>query len=378
MTPKGTMMLTGKRALEFSGSVAAEDNLGIGGFEQIMGPNGQAHYFAQDLKEACRLLFRYYEQTYVAPGETKVRPRPSSDPADRDVCSSRFPVGSELACIGDIWDDAKNPGRKKPFDIRTLMRSVTDQDSEPLPRWESMRDAAGAVVWDAHMGGHAATLIGIESRPLDRLGLVPGDGPRQWSGGTLFPLSSKKVARALNAASGRRPVVLLANLSGFDGSPESLRRLQLEYWAEIGRAVTNFKGRIVFCVIARYHGGAYVVFSRRLNPSMKVLALSGAYASVIGGAPAAAVVFTEEVRVRTLQDPRMTELVAELQAQGHPKPRRCPEYHEAYTRIHAEKTRELAEAFDGIHTVQRALEVGSLERIINPHELRREVIANLA
>jgi len=377
MTPKGTMMLTGKRALEFSGSVAAEDNLGIGGFEQIMGPNGQAHYFAQDLKEACRLLFRYYEQTYVTPGETKVRPRPTADPADRDVCSSRFPVGSELACIGDIWDDAKNPGRKKPFDIRTLMRAVTDQDAEPLPRWESMRDAAGAVVWDAHMGGQAATLIGIESRPLDRLGPLPGDGPRQWSGGTLFPLSSKKVARALNAASGRRPVVLLANLSGFDGSPESLRRLQLEYGAEIGRAVTNFKGRIVFCVIARYHGGAYVVFSRRLNPSMKVLALSGAYASVIGGAPAAAVVFTEEVRVRTLQDPRMTELVAELQAQGHPKPRRCPEYHEAYTRIHAEKTRELAEAFDGIHTVQRALEVGSLESIINPHELRREVIANL-
>ena len=39
----------------------------------------------------------------------------------------------------------------------------------------------------------------------------------------------------------------------------------------------------------------------------------------------------------------MTELVATLQAQGHPKPRRCPEYHEAYTRIHAEKARELAE-----------------------------------
>ncbi len=377
MTPRGTMMLTGKRALEFSGSVAAEDNLGIGGFEQIMGPNGQAHYFAQDLKEACRLLFRYYAQTYIAPGETKVRPRPTADPVDRDLTACPFPVGSELSCIGDIWDDTRNPGRKKPFDIRTLMGALVDQDADPLPRWESMRDAAGAVVWDAHLGGEAITLVGIESRPLERIGPTPGDGPRQWSGGTLFPLSSKKVARALNVASTRRPVVFLANLSGFDGSPESLRRLQLEYGAEIGRAVANFKGRIVFCVIARYHGGAYVVFSRRLNPSMRVLALSGAYASVIGGAPAAAVVFVEEVRMRTLQDPRLEELVASLQAQGHPKPRRSAEYHEAYARIHAEKTHELAEAFDGIHTVQRALEVGSLDHILNPHELRREIIANL-
>ena len=31
--------------------------------------------------------------------------------------------------------------------------------------------------------------------------------------------------------------------------------------AEIGRAVVNFDGPIVFCVVSRYHGGAFVVFS---------------------------------------------------------------------------------------------------------------------
>ena len=51
------------------------------------------------------------------------------------------------------------------------------------------------------------------------------DGPDAWTGGTLFPLSAKKVSRDINAASGNRPVVVLANLSGFDGSPESLRML---------------------------------------------------------------------------------------------------------------------------------------------------------
>ena len=52
---------------------------------------------------------------------------------------------------------------------------------------------------------------------------------------------------------------------GFDGSPESMRKWQLEYGAEIGRAVVNFDGPIVFCVVSRYHGGAFVVFSQRLN-----------------------------------------------------------------------------------------------------------------
>jgi hypothetical protein len=47
--------------------------------------------------------------------------------------------------------------------------------------------------------------------------------------------------------------------------PESLRNLQLEYGAEIGRAVVNFDGPIVFCVVSRYHGGAFVVFSGTLN-----------------------------------------------------------------------------------------------------------------
>ena len=49
--------------------------------------------------------------------------------------------------------------------------------------------------------------------------------------------------------------------------------LQLEYGAEIGRAVVNFQGPIVFVVISRYHGGAFVVFSKALNPRMTALAV---------------------------------------------------------------------------------------------------------
>src|SRR5690606_18782871 len=144
---------------------------------------------------------------------------------------------------------------------------------------------------DAHLGGQPISLIGIESQNVPRYGYRPLDGPAEWNGGTLFPQSSRKVARALNSASGNRPVVILANLSGFDGSPESMRKLQLEHGAQIARAVVNFNGPIIFLVVSRYHGGAYVVFSRELNPGLRAIALEGSYASVIGGGPAAKVVF---------------------------------------------------------------------------------------
>jgi hypothetical protein len=181
-----------------------------------------------------------------------------------------------------------------------------------------MADADTSVVVDAYLGGHPVAVIGVESRPLPRRGSYPADGPELWTAGTLFPLSSKKTARAINAASGNRPLVVLANLSGFDGSPESLKGLQLEYGAEIGRAIVNFDGPIVFCVVSRYHGGAFVVFSGVLNDRMEVVAVEGSYASVIGGAPAAAVVFAREVTTRTASDPRVAEGEKALAAAAEP------------------------------------------------------------
>ncbi len=377
MTPQGTMLLTGKRALDYSGGISAEDNLGIGGFERIMGPNGEAQYHAHDLDEACHILLRYYEHTYKAPGENHPRRRPSIDIISRNIRLAPYSGGEEFDRVGELWDDAKNPGRKKPFDIRALLRAVIDQDSTPLERWPSQADAEVAVTWEAHLGGWPVCLIGIESKPLSRLGYVPSDGPETWSGGTLFPIASKKVARAINSASGNRPVVVLANLSGFDGSPESLRRLQLEYGAEIGRAVVNFKGPFVFCVIARYHGGAYVVFSKTLNPSMRVMALSGSYASVIGGAPAAAVIFPEEARAAAQKDARVLEIAKKLESNDQPKPQLQQEYEEMYARIYVEKLREIAERFDSIHSVQRALEVNSLDAIVEPDRLRNALIESI-
>jgi acetyl/propionyl-CoA carboxylase alpha subunit/acetyl-CoA carboxylase carboxyltransferase component len=374
MVGDAAMVLTGKQALDYSGSTSAEDNQGIGGYERVMGPNGQAQYWAPDVAEASRLLLRHYAHTYVVPGERFPRRAATADPRDRDACASPHP-GPELRTVGDVLRPERNPDRKRPFDIRAVMRAVADADHEPLERWRDWRDAEIAVVWDARLGGVPVCMLGFQSHALPRHGRVPADGPVQWTSGTLFPRSSKKIARAINAASGNRPLVVLANLAGFDGSPESMREWQLEFGAEIGRAVVNFDGPIVFCVVSRYHGGAFVVFSKQLNDQMEVFALEGTRASVIGGAPAAAVVFARDVEIRTAQDPRLAELERALAA-APPAERAALREQRAALRplVYSEKLGEVADEFDHIHSVERALATGSLDRIIAAASLRPALI----
>ena len=168
---------------------------------------------------------------------------------------------------------------------------------------------------------------------------------------------------------------MLANLSGFDGSPESLRKLQLEYGAEIATAVVNFEGPFLFQVVSRYHGGAYVVFSQELNDNMRAFSLSGSYASVIGGGPAAKVVFARDVRVRTLADERVMRRERELRLHGTQEAREALD--SVIAEVTLEKQAEVANEFDEVHSVERAREVGSLERIIEPDEMREVLITEL-
>jgi len=154
--------------------------------------------------------------------------------------------------------------------------------------------------------------------------------------------------------------------------------LQLEYGAEIGRAVVNFDGPIVFCVVSRYHGGAFVVFSKTLNDRMQVLAVDGSFASVIGGAPAAGVVFTGEVDTRTSADPRVRELERRLAtADDIERARLRGELADLRAAVRSEKLSEVAAEFDAVHSIERAVAMGSVDAIIAPHELRPRLIEAL-
>jgi hypothetical protein len=123
-----------------------------------------------------------------------------------------------------------------------------------------------------------------------------------------------------------------------------------------------------------------VVFSGTLNDNMEVAAVAGSYASVIGGAPAAAVVFAAEVRKRTAADPRVADLqaaIAEATEGGDPEEAAALRAKLASARpaVHADKLGELADEFDGVHSIERALEVGSVHAIVEASRLRPYLIA---
>jgi acetyl-CoA carboxylase carboxyltransferase component len=103
--------------------------------------------------------------------------------------------------------------------------------------------------------------------------------------------------------------------------------------------------------------------------------VEGARASVIGGAPAAAVVFASEVTARTRGDERVVALEEKAAAaEGNERVRLRAEAALLSTAIRAEKLGDVAAEFDEIHSVERALEKGSISAIIPAHELRGHVI----
>ena len=170
-------------------------------------------------------------------------------------------------------------------------------------------------------------------------------------------------------------MVVLANLAGFDGSPESLRDWQLEFGAEIARAVVDFDGPIVFCVLSRLHGGAFVVFSHRLSPHVETVALGGAHISVIGGAPAAAVVFAGEVERAAAGDPRIQELDQRIaHAEGTERQLLRADRSALWEAVLAEHSRAFAQRFDDIHSIERAVRMGSVKAVVAPALLRRFLI----
>lgn len=356
MVDGSAMVLTGRRALAMSGGVSSETDLALGGYPEVMGPNGQAHHRATSLEDAYDLVLAHHSLLARTGG-----PMRTGDPVDRDVCASPYEGHGGWGTVGEILDGAANPDRTRPFEIRPVMGALADADAPRLERWTDMQGADGAVVWDTAIAGQPVTLIGIESHPRAE----PGDhGPSGsdtvWAGGTLYPAASKKIARAITHASGRRPVVVLANLAGFDGSAWSLRNNQLEWGAEIARSVVNFRGPIVVVTIGRFHGGAYVVFNKTLNPGLRMIALSDTRVSVIGGSAAAEVVLGRRVKAR------IEERISVGAAEGMDE--------ESLRRA---ARADVAAEFDAVHSVERAFRTRSVDEVIDAPGLRPTVAAYL-
>jgi hypothetical protein len=108
---------------------------------------------------------------------------------------------------------------------------------------------------------------------------------------------------------------------------------------------------------------------------MEVAAVEGSYSSVIGGAPAAAVVFAGEVNKRTAADPRVADLeahIAESVENGADSEvaRLRAELATVRPAVRSEKLGHVADEFDNVHTIERARSMGSVHTIVPATQLR--------
>ena len=140
MTPDSAMVLTGKQAIDYSGGVSAEDNLGIGGYARIMGPNGEAQYFAPTIGAAVELLQLHYRLTYRAPGERWPQRIATADPFDRDVSS--YPHAVE----GSEFHDRRRDLLRRRRIATARSRSTSARSSAPSST-PTTRSSSGGRRW---------------------------------------------------------------------------------------------------------------------------------------------------------------------------------------------------------------------------------------
>ncbi len=379
MTPRGSMALTGPEAWTAAmlRDTHSEDLPGaarrfypdglqsLAGYAGVHGPNGEAMALAPDLAAATELLLRHHYFTYSAARDiVSARTWGMNDPWDRDITEQ--PVGPGRSVGDEI--NAILSGRSG--NREAILEALRDEGSPAPVRWWAdaqgiqhqppgnglMRQRPSTIVQEMQIGG----------RPT--LAIFPALGP-------LTPADSNLIGRAIEKANGRLPVLLIGSLSGFNGDPLSMENGQLAGGARIAQAIVRHRGPITVVNMGYIVGGTYVVVSKQLNPNLRMLALEGSHAQVIGGPSAAKVVFRSRIRVAADRDPRVVTAREHLaQASAADRGRLETEYQTVRRTVIQEIEQSQAAAFDAVHSVQRAQQVGSVDEVISPARLREAII----
>ena len=105
-----------------------------------------------------------------------------------------------------------------------------------------------------------------------------------------------------------------------------------------------------------------------------MLALEGSSASVLGGAPAAEVVFAATSTRAPPNDRGCGTRGHVSGTHGAERAALPAELDEVRSSVRAEKLGEVATEFDRVHDIQRAVEVGSVNAVIRAAELRPRLI----
>ena len=148
------MVLTGRRALATSGGVSSASEEAIGGYPEVMGPNGQAHHRAASLTDAYELVLAHH--ALLARTGTRVH---TGDP-DRDVSHSPYEGIGDHSSVGAILDGTSNPNRNLPFAIRPVMSALVDAAGFDGSAW-SLRN--NQLEWGAEIARSVVNFRGPTS-----------------------------------------------------------------------------------------------------------------------------------------------------------------------------------------------------------------------
>ena len=366
------MVLTGKQALDFSGGVSADDNFGIGGYDRVMGPNGQAQYWAPSLADACALLLHHYElhvrdARRAVPAPDRRRPTP----LDRDV--RPFPHAAVPDC--DFTRRRRHLlCRAQPRAQAALRHALGDARGHrpaTASRWSAgrrWREGDNSVVWDTRIGGIPVSACSAWSRdPIARQGFVPGRRPAVVDLGHAVPAvlaqdRARRQRRERQPAAGRAgEPVGLRRVAGVDAAlAAGVRRRDRPCGHQL-QGPDRVRRRLALprrCVRGVLQGAE----RRDGDRGRRGLVRVGDRRRAGGG---------HGVRPRGQAAHRRRSPRASRRKKRWPAPRapRRPSGARALAEIteqvRSEKLGEVAGEFDAIHTIERALRVGSVDRIIS-------------
>ncbi len=379
MTPRGSMALTGPDAwtAAMRRETHSEDLPGearryypdglksLAGYEQIHGPNGEAMAFAPNLAAATEMLLRHHYFSYTGRGEiVRERAFGGQDPFERDItvepAANGRSVGEEIGRI--LTGQAGNR--------EAILEALRDRGSPPPLRWwadaQGIRYQPGGNGLMPQRFGSLIQEMQIGGRPT--MVIFPPVGP-------LTPADSEIIGRALFKANGRMPVLIIGSLTGFNGDPRSMENRQLFGGATIAEAVVRHRGPITVVDMGYIVGGTFVVVSKQLNPHLRLLALEGSHAQVIGGTSAAKVVFRSRIRRNADRDPRVVAAREAVErASAADRLAREADLLSVRRAVISELEQREGAAFDQVHSVQRAQSVGAVDEVVAPAQLREAII----
>ena len=381
MTPRGSMALTGPNALTgaiFS-TVHSEDipdyakNLypkglqNLSGFTEIHGPNSDAMILAKDIVEACKLLLRHHFYSYKKSDEILVAERLSKIKSEPQDFLDDSTISSQLSSFSKgvkadrqlILEALRTPNSPPPLKFWSYAKGIQRQNRDK----GDLTQEPTTTVQEMLIGNQPVMAI---SPPT----------------GQMTPADSQIISRAIYKADQRMPVLIIGSLTGFSADPLSMLDRQLVGGASIAQAIVKHQGPILIVILGYLVGGTFVVFSKQLNPQLKILAMEGAHIQVIGGKSAAKVVFTHTIQKQASENPKVVKLEKELMSHKTAKKTKIIKsvqaIEEAYKLLKRKVISELEEkeavVFDQIHSVERALKTGSIDEIISIGNWRSKII----